>query len=113
MGRPRKIERPIGLEECLRRLLPKTRPEDRMKIFREWRRVNLRATFKREPTDREVVEEIKLFREPNFDAANCPFGFWDSLTDFVPVYHKENRIKRARTAATKRWSKKSDKKSLA
>ena len=80
-----------------------------MKIFREWRRVNLRATFKREPTDLEVVEEIKLFRLPNFDGANCPFGFWDSLVDFVPLYHKENRRKKAQIAAAKRWSKKSEK----
>jgi len=28
------------------------------------------------------------------------------LRDFVPVFHKENRIKKARLAATKRHSKK-------
>jgi len=105
MGRPGKIKFPIGLDEWLRRILPKKRPEDRMKIFREWRRLNLRAKFNREPTDQEIEEEIKMFRERKFDPSNYVFGFWDSLTDFVPVYHKENRRKRAQFAADKRWSK--------
>ena len=80
-----------------------------MKIFREWRRVNLRAILKLEPTDQEVDAEIKFFRECKFDTSNYVFGFWDSLTDFVPVYHKENRRKKAQIAAAKRWSKKSEK----
>lgn len=80
-----------------------------MKIFREWRREYLKANLKREPTDLEVVEEIKLFRLPNFDGANCPLCFWDSLADFVPLYHKENRRKKAQIAAIKRWSKKIEK----
>jgi hypothetical protein len=113
MGRPGKTKFPIGLDEWLRRLLPKKRPEDRMKIFREWRRVNLRAKFKREPTDQEVEEEIKSIRERKFGPSNYVFGFGDSLMDFVPVFHKENRRKKAQTAANKRWSKKSEKKSLA
>ena len=63
------------------------------------------TTLKREPTDQEIEAQIKLFREPNFDATNCPFGFWDSLKEFVPVYQKENRIKKAQSAAVIRWSK--------
>ncbi len=110
MGRPKKIKRPIGLDVALRFILKKKRPEDRMKIFREWRRKYLMAKFKREPTEQEVEDEIKLIRE--HDAANFPFGFADSLKDFVPEFHKQNRIKRARTAANGRWSKESDKKSL-
>jgi hypothetical protein len=111
MGRPRKIERPVGLDACLRRVLRQKRPEDRMKIFREWRREYLKANLKREPTDQEVEDEIKLFRDPSFDGANCPFGFWDSLADFVPNFHRDNRRKRAQIAAAARWSKKSEKSS--
>ncbi len=107
MGRPGKVKHPIGLEVALRVVLGKKRVEDRMKIFREWRRTVLRARLKREPTDDEVEGEIKLCRLPGFDAANCPFGFWDALKDFVPVFHKENRRKKAQTAAAKRWSQKS------
>ena len=76
-----------------------------MKIFREWRRAILRAVLKREPTDQETETQIKLFRGPDFDAANCPFGFWEMMKDFVPDFHKENRRKKAQIAAEKRWSK--------
>lgn len=112
MGRPGKIKRPIRLEVALRYTLRKKRPEDRMKIFREWRRTILRAELKREPTDQEIEAQIKLFREPDFDAANTPDGFWDCLHDFVRVFHQENRRKKAQIAAVKRWSKKSEKKRL-
>lgn len=108
MSRPGKIKHPIGLEVALRLVLRKKRPEDRMKIFREWRRTILRAELKREPTDEDMEAQIKLFREPNFDAANCRPGFWDMLKDFVPVFHKENRRKKAQIAASTRWSKKSE-----
>ena len=112
MARPKKIERPIGLEVALRMVLGKKRPEDRMKIFREWRRTILRAKLKREPTEEEVETELKLFREPDFDAANRPFPFWDSLKDFVPVFHQNNRTKKAQHAAITKWSKKSEKNRL-
>jgi hypothetical protein len=105
MGRPRKIKRPIGLDVGLRLALPEKRPEQRWKIFCAWRQAILRTTLKREPTDQEIEAQIKLFREPNFDAANCPFGFWDLLKDFVTVFHKENRRKKAQCAAAARWSK--------
>jgi hypothetical protein len=104
MGRlQKKLKSPMSLEEWLRRVLREKRPEDRMKIFREWRRVNLRTKFKREPTEQEVVAEIKLCRE--HDALNYPFGFADSLNDFVSVYHQENRRKKAQRAAIARWGK--------
>ena len=101
----------MSLEEWLRRLLREKRPEDRMKIFREWRRLYLQEKLKREPAPQEVEDEIKLWRE--HDALKYPFGFADLLADFIPEFHKQNRIKRAKTAANKRWSKKSEKKSLA
>jgi hypothetical protein len=109
MGRPRKIKHPIGLDVGLRLTLPEKRPEHRRKIFCTWRQAILRATLKREPTDQEIEAEIKVFREPNFNAANCPLGFWDSLKAFVPVYHKENRRKKAQFAAVIRWSKETGK----
>ena len=98
MGRLPKIKSPMSLDEWLRRVLRKKRPEDRMKIFREWRRLNL----KKEPTDEQIEEEIKLFRE--HDALNYPFGLADSLSDFVAVYHQANRLKKAQRAATVRWA---------
>lgn len=113
MGRPRKLKHPVVLEVALRLALPKKRPEDRMKIFREWRRSYLTATLKREPTDQELEDEIKLFRGLDFDGANCRFGFWDTLIDFVPVFHKENSSKKAHIAAATRWSQKSGKNPLA
>jgi hypothetical protein len=109
MARPRKIKHPIGLDVALRFYLPKKRPEHRRKIFRAWRRTCLKANLKREPTEHETEADARLFREPEFDAANCRFGFWDLLKDFVPVYQKENRRKKAQIAAAKRWSKKSEK----
>ena len=112
MGRPRNIQFPIGLEEWLRRVLPKKRPEDRMKIFREWRRNNLTAVLKRPPTDQELVGEIALIRETKFEQGNRIHEWAYCLKDFLPVFHKENRRKKAQTAATKRWSKKSEKKHL-
>ena len=105
MARPGKIKHPIGLDVALRFYLPQKRPEHRRKIFRAWRVTILRATLKREPTDQEIEAQIKLFREPDFDAANCPFGFWDLLKEFVPVYQKENRRKKAQYAANIGWSK--------
>jgi hypothetical protein len=105
MGRPAKIKHPIGLDVALRWTLPKKRAQHRRKIFRAWRVVILRTKLKREPTEQEMEAEFNLFGEPYFDAANCPVGFWDRLKDFVPVYHKENRRKKAQNAAFKRWSK--------
>jgi hypothetical protein len=110
MGRPGKLKHPIGLDVGLRLTLPKKRPEHRRKIFRAWRRAILRSTLKQEPTDQEIEAQIKLYREPNFDAAQCPLGFWDLLKAFVPVYQKENRIKKAQSAAVIRWSKENLKK---
>jgi len=112
MGRPGKIKRPVELEVALRHILLKKRPEDRMKIFREWRRTIMWGELKREPTSEEMEAQIKLFRGPDFDAANLHPFFWDGLKDFVPVFHQENRSKKAKIAAQKRWSKKSEKNPL-
>jgi hypothetical protein len=105
MGRPKKIKHPVGLADFLRIVLPEKRPELRRKIFREWRRKILAAEFKREPTDQEVDAEIKGFHEGKYSAAFIRFGFADSLKDFVPAFHQENRRKKARLAASARWAK--------
>ena len=104
MARPEKIKHPVGLDEFLRRLFPKKRPELRQKIFREWRRTILTAEYKRAATDQEVDAELKLFREGKLSAAFYKFGFADSLNDYVPVYLQEIRVKKASNAATARWS---------
>jgi len=105
MGRPAKIKRPIGLDTALLKTLPEKRPEHRRKIFRAWRVLSLGANLKREPTEEEIEAQMKLFQGPDFDAANLHPFFWDSLKDFVPVYEKENRRKKAQSAAVIRWSK--------
>jgi hypothetical protein len=109
MARPKKIKFPIGLDEWLRRVLPKTRPEVRMKIFRELRRSILRADLKRPPTEQELVSDIALIRATKFEQGNRIYEWAYCLRDFVPEFHKQNRIARAKVAAVSRWSKKSEK----
>jgi hypothetical protein len=109
MGRPRKFQFPIALDDWLRGVLPKKRPEDRMKIFREWRRNILTANLKRPPTDQELETEIALIRETKFERGNRIYDWAYCLKDFVPVIAAENRRKRAQVAAAKRWAKKSEK----
>jgi hypothetical protein len=105
MGRPRKIEHP-GLDKMLRIILTmKKRPSQRKKIFDKWVEQDLRATFKREPTVAEIEETVKWFQERKFEDPNFIFRFSESLKDFVPAYHKDNLIKKARNAAEKRWSR--------
>jgi hypothetical protein len=107
MARPKKIRFPIGLDEWLRCVLPKRRPEDRMKIFREWRRNFLTTSLKRPPTGQELESEIALIRGIKFDEGNRIHDWAYSLKDFLPDLAKANRRKRAQIAAEKRWSKKS------
>jgi DNA-directed RNA polymerase specialized sigma subunit len=111
MGRPKKPKFPVELDALLRVALRPKRTEDRMKIFREWRRTELRAELKREPTDQEVAAEIQLIRDRKFHTANQIFHFSESIKDFVPGFEKENRRKKAQIAAKAKWSKKSEKSS--
>jgi 16S rRNA C967 or C1407 C5-methylase (RsmB/RsmF family) len=105
MARPRKVELPIRLNEWLRRVLRDKRPEDRWKIFKEWRREHLKINLRRDPTDGELESEIKLWQQYEFYLSTRELVWIDTLRyDFLPKYHKENRIKRARTAAIKSWS---------
>jgi len=110
MARPKKVKYPIGLQEMLRIVLRGKRPEDRMKIFREYQRYGLRAKLRREPTDNEVEEELKKWQSAEIH--DLSLGFIDNLKfDFLPKYRKENRSKRAQTAANSRWAKKNQKSS--
>jgi hypothetical protein len=108
MARPRKIQFPIGLDDFLRVILRGKRPEDRMKIFREFIRYDLRRKIRQEPTDSEVEDQLRRWQNAEIHGFDLPFI--DNLRfDFLPIYHKENRSKRGRTAAIKRWDKKKKK----
>jgi hypothetical protein len=110
MPRPRKLVYPLKLEEWLRIALRGIRLEDRMNICRAWRRWYLIFLIKRKPTEQEVDEDIKNFQQLEFCLSNQEMKWIDSLRhDFLPLYRRENRIKRAQVAATKRWSKKNSK----
>ncbi len=93
MGRPRKVEYPIRLQEMLRIILRDKRPEDRMKIFREYQRYYLNANLRRQPSEDELEAEIKKWQDTEIYGLNP--GFIDNLKfDFLPKYLKENRSKR-------------------
>src|SRR5579859_2924206 len=107
MARPRKIKLPVNLETFLRIVLPRKRPEDRMKIFREYAKMNLWTRTGREPSAEEASSDFEEWCKKEFYS-----GFdWlaDNLKEFVPRYSAENRKKRAKIAASRRWSKKNEK----
>jgi hypothetical protein len=112
MARPRKFQFPIELDEWLRHVLSKKRLEDRMKIFREWRRMNLALDLKRPPTDHELESDIAQIRETKFENGNRIYEWGYALNDFVPIFAQENRRKKAQAAAAKRWSTKNKKNRL-
>src|ERR1035437_703454 len=100
MPRPRKREYPLKLDEWLRIALRGIRLEDRWNIFRAWRRWYLIFELKRKPTDQEVEADIKKFQQFEFRLSNQEMNWIDNLKyDFLPIYRKENRIKRAQTAS--------------
>src|ERR1035437_5534826 len=105
MGRPKKRKFPIELDAMLLSILPKERKENRMKILRECLRSELTAPSKPGPTEPELDEKIQLIRERKFDDVNQIFRFSEALKDFVPVFKRENRSKKAQHAADVKWSK--------
>jgi hypothetical protein len=111
MARPRKIQWPVSVTEMLRIFLRQKikRPEDRWKVFREWRRWHLeRYKLNRKPTEDELEADVSEWQQGEFYSSDRTYGLMDNLTmDFLPIYRKENRINRARAAAKGRWSKKS------
>jgi hypothetical protein len=97
------------LQTVLRWILTKKRPEDRMKIFREWARVNLAVKLGRKPSEEEFDADLDLWCKKQFNSAVEVLFLSDFIKDFVPRFSAQNRIDRAKKAAAKRWTKKSEK----
>jgi hypothetical protein len=105
MPRPKKATFPVSLETVLRVTLPRKRPEDRMKIFREWARSNLRVKLWREPSDDEFHADFELWcRKPFTNLMHIDMAA-SQLKAFAPLFSAQNRKKRAQVAAAKTWSK--------
>lgn len=107
MARPKKSEFPICLERFLLVALPRKRPEDRMKIFREWARGNLWMRLGRQPSEEEFDIEFDGWCKKQFSNLMFVDMLASNLKEFVPRFTAENRKRRAQNAAAKRWSKKS------
>lgn len=105
MARPKKLTFPIGHVEMLRLILPKKRPEDRMKIFREWSRANLVSKTGRLPTDKEAQAEFEGWCKHQWKDIYAVHDMADFLKAFVPHFLALNRKERAKTAAKESWSK--------
>lgn len=104
MGRPRKIQWPIKVEELLRIHLREKRPEDRWKIFKEWLRWRFGKQFGRDPSAEELNGEIEKWRSADiFDSNGIHNSMYVLRHDFMPEYYRENRINKARLAAKQRW----------
>ena len=103
---PRPLKFPATLASALRFMLPQKRPEDRMKIYREFIRASLWTEKGRAPTDEEVASVINLVTEEKFQSLNHVQHIAEFLERFVPSYESSNRRKRARAGAAKRWPKK-------
>jgi len=111
MARPRKIKFPVELDEFLRLVLLKKRPENRLKIYREHLRTDLAQDGNTviHRTENEVIalikeKRIRKFNEQQYECAA------EMLLNFLPRHEAENRKKRAQVAAAKRWSKENSKK---
>jgi hypothetical protein len=97
MARPKKSKGPYSVEEWLRIILRGIRPEDRWQIFKAWRKWSLAGKLQREPTDQEIDGEILEWRKTQFYLTHAEGHFIDNLKfDFLPIYRKQNRIKKAR-----------------
>jgi hypothetical protein len=105
MPRPRKIKYPIRMAEMLRLVLPKKRPEDRMKYFRSMVRDNLWLKLGREPGGGELADELAIISSKQFDQHSVDF-YRNWILYNLPVFEAENLRKRAKAGAAKRWEKK-------
>lgn len=109
---PKAEKYPVRFEDFLRLAMPKKRPEDRLKFYREWLRDSLRFSNYMEklrysgkpydespiPTDEEVAKTIAMDRERGFDQ----FWFGNAFTGiqkWLSEYEQRNRIKRAQAGA--------------
>ena len=90
----------------LRIVLPKkTRPEDRMEIFRAWSRANLTAILDRVPTEEEAQTEFALWCRYKWkDMFQVNDNPGDLIKVFLPHYAARNRKKKAQKAAKDSWS---------
>jgi len=112
---PKAKKYPATLDEFLRIVMPKKRPEDRMKAFREYIRASMRLNRCYQPsesglpyesvaipTDNEVAENIQKLRERQFSEQQ----FADTaqfVLRFIPHYEREIRSKRAKSGAAGKW----------
>jgi len=103
---PRPLKFPAKLSSVLRFLLPKKRPEDRMKIYREFVRGSLLLSKGIKPTDDEVAASINAIAEKKFQSIDQVNMLGAFLLRFAADYEAYNRKKRARAGALKRWGKK-------
>ena len=111
MARPRTFALPVGLDEMLRWALPKKRPEDRRRIFKEWSKANLAMKLWKRPTDEEAQAEYELWCNKKFSNMEHIIDTANFVKDFAPKFSANNRMERAQKAAKIRWSKKTKKSS--
>src|SRR5260370_37781670 len=95
---------PIGLKTMLLWALPKKRPEERMKIFREFIRRNEWVRLGRQPTDNEF-EWAWASVGDQFSEVGAAL-YIGELRIFAPKLGIERRRIRAQKAAAKRWERK-------
>ncbi len=107
---------PVSFEEFLRLSLPKKRPEDRMKIYRESIRVSMRhgkcfhpsgnvLPIEKIPetTDEEIAAVISHHKATGFDEIQYQYCL-EALRNFAEWSGKENRKKRAKSGADGKWN---------
>jgi hypothetical protein len=115
---PKAKKYPATLDEFLRIVMRKKRPEDRMKVFRESIRASIRLNRCYQPsgnvlsydslpipTDDEVAENIQKIRERQFNEqqfADTAQFVWR----FMPYYERETRSKRGKSGAAGKWKTK-------
>lgn len=104
---PRPIKTfPAPLPRVLRFLLPNKRPEDRMKIYREFVRGSLYGNKGVPPTDDEVTEAINEVASEGIKTKEHVERLADWIHNvFLPWYTAKNLKKRAKAGAEARWEK--------
>jgi len=104
---------PVSLDEFLRLIMPKKRPADRMKLYREYLRLSIRANKQFLPTgsvmpyenvpipsDDEVSDLIKMLRARQFNEEQYKnYAEWFLKTNYLQQVEAENRRKRAQAGA--------------
>jgi hypothetical protein len=101
-----KIKFPVkNLEKVLCLVMPKKRPEDRMKFLRRLMHDNLWVKCGRKPTDEEVAVDMALIRAKQFDQRT--FAFYRGwILEYLPRIEADNLRNRAKAGAAARWKKK-------